>query len=676
MYKNIFIFIAILFILSGCDAVSKNDTVAQREITVKNSIQSVVKRDVNIEVSGQEGDKIYANGTIVKSFDATKAEKIALYLDGEDGLKKIKLELEDKDGIFAKPLTLKIYKDTTPPNLELVGNAKLEMLEGTQFKDSGVVAKDNIDKDLNITKIGSVDSEKAGEYKIVYKAIDDAGNSAEIVRNVVVIKKENYNFAPTYTAPEKKIIYYDNQDVKMNAATLFSDKNKEPLRYEAEGLPAGLTLSNEGIITGKLSANASQKSPYKVTLKATDAGRKSVKGSIEIFVKNTTPVTENESVKVMESKSTVIDVLANDKDFDGDALSIAAISKAPQHGKVSIKGSKVEYTPEGNFTGEDSFSYTVKDADGATAEAAVNVNVQKRKNIPLIYLSQDHWDRDNYSLIEAAKKMHQRELIELRAVDVTGIDVDGKGNDIFRAILGGDVDIPVLINHSFAGRATPTSRRFPNLGSFVNGMVSDSDALDSTDYILSDLENVEKEQKVVYVVGGHLHNFASLLLADANLVNEKVDRVVISSGWQDRHSGKPEMNLSEGTYKKSSTSEATHIVFSKFKGEIVMASDPDADYPVLDTSKMNRSSALWYLIAHGKYNDQQLHVGDMEALLYGAVEDSWYGNHWVDKKRAKCSLTSYGAVKLSSSGVVCSYLDNMNSYYTKAVLEELLYRKD
>lgn len=177
-------------------------------------------------------------------------------------------------------------------------------------------------------------------------------------------------------------------------------------------------------------------------------------------------------------------------------------------------------------------------------------------------------------------------------------------------------------------------------------------------------------------MGGHLHNFASLLLADANLVNEKVDRIVISSGWQERHSGKPEMNLSEGVNKTTSTSEATHIVFSKFKGEIVMASDPDANYPVLDTSKMDRSSALWYLIAHGKYNDQQLHVGDMEALLYGAVEDNWFGNHWVDRKSAKCSLTSYGAVKLSGSGVACSYLDNMNSYYTKAVLEELLYRKD
>ena len=671
MSKLVLILSTILFLLSGCE--ESKDSQKSSEIVVKNRLKESVRESVDLVVRGDEGDKLYANSRLVKSFENPEDANISIPLEGEDGLKIIVLEKEDRDGNIAKPLTLKINKDTTPPELKLLKGNELKIVIGSKFQEPGFEVSDNIDKEVKVTKVSDLNSSKAGSYTIKYRAVDRAGNSITKVRAIIVQEVKDYNFAPTFISKESELKYKDSQEINLDLNKLFSDRNGDTIQFTLKGLPQYLTLSKSGVIKGEFPKDASQKSPYRVEIIATDKGGKSVQKELKFIVENVAPVAKDESIHLYEGKSLDINVLKNDRDADGDRIEIIGFKSLPKHGKAVINESKIEYRVDGNYTGVDSFIYIIKDSDGAIASAKVDLTIKKFKNIPVVYLSQDTWDRDNYSLVAAAKKMHQRELIELRSVDITGKDVDGKVSNVFRAILGNDVDIPVLINHSFYGRVTPTSRRFPALEKYVDEVISDSDAVDSTEYILSDLESIDKEQQVVYVVGGHLHNFASLLLRDEALVNEKVDRIIISSGWEDRIHGKPEMNLSEGVYKETTTSKATKIVFSKFKGEIVMASDPDANYPVLDTSKMDRSSALWYFIAHGKYNDQQLHVGDMEALLYGAVGENWYGHQWVEKRSAKCSVTKYGAVKLSGSGVSCFYLDNMNSYYTKAVLENLLY---
>ncbi len=678
MFKVI-IFFLFLLLLTACqesgaisDALQKS-----REITIKNSIAKAARESVDLIVSGETGEKLYANSKLIKSFEKSEDANISLTLEGEDGLKEILLELEDSSGNSLATQKLRIYKDTTAPKVELLGESRIEIPSGSEFQDPGVKVSDNIDKNITVVTSGDLNSSQVGNYTIEYNATDSAGNSAKEQRVVVVVDAKNFNFAPVVTAKESKESFLDNQEFYFDLNNIFSDKNGDKLQFTIKGLPDFLTLLDDGTISGKLPSSASVKAPYRVEVTATDSGGKSATTTVEFQVKNSAPIAKDDNISFMNrGKAKLLDLLINDSDPDGDAIELVSILSLPKHGKARIVDNKIEYLVDANFTGVDSLRYSIKDSDGATAVATATIRVKEYKDIPLIYLSQDTWDRDNYSLIAAAKKLHQRELIDLRAVDITGKDAGNKVSNVFRAILGSDVDIPVLINHSFYGRLTPTTSRFPELDRFVDTIILDSEALDSTDYILSDLEGIDRDQRVVYVVGGHLHNFASLLLQDADLVNEKVDRIVISTGWEDRISGKPEMNLSEGVYKETSTSKATKIVFSKFKGEIVMASDPDANYPVLDTSKMDRTSALWYFISHGKYNDLQLHIGDFEALLYGAVEDSWYGHHWVDKKEARCSVTNYGAVKLSGSGVRCFYLDNMNSYYTKAVLEELLYRED
>ena len=75
-----------------------------------------------------------------------------------------------------------------------------------------------------------------------------------------------------------------------------------------------------------------------------------------------------------EDAPVVVDVLANDGDPDGDALVVVAVA-APAHGTATTDGATVTYAPAPDFSGTDTFGYTV--SDGA-AEAASTVRVTVR----------------------------------------------------------------------------------------------------------------------------------------------------------------------------------------------------------------------------------------------------------------------------------------------------------
>lgn len=87
------------------------------------------------------------------------------------------------------------------------------------------------------------------------------------------------------------------------------------------------------------------------------------------------PVAQDDSATVLEnSLDNPIDVLANDSDADGDALTITAVS-APANGTAVSAGTSVSYTPAVGYRGEDSFTYTISDGRGGSASATVHVTV-------------------------------------------------------------------------------------------------------------------------------------------------------------------------------------------------------------------------------------------------------------------------------------------------------------
>ncbi|MCH2037399.1 MAG: Ig-like domain-containing protein [Rickettsiales bacterium] len=96
--------------------------------------------------------------------------------------------------------------------------------------------------------------------------------------------------------------------------------------------------------------------------------------TINVTPANDAPVAADDSASTDEDTPVTINVLNNDSDADGDALTIQSVTN-PANGSVSIVNGQIEYTPDANFTGDDSFTYTVSDGNGSSSTATVNVTV-------------------------------------------------------------------------------------------------------------------------------------------------------------------------------------------------------------------------------------------------------------------------------------------------------------
>ena len=70
----------------------------------------------------------------------------------------------------------------------------------------------------------------------------------------------------------------------------------------------------------------------------------------------------------------VLDVLSNDSDKDGDALTITSVTQPTQAGiAISANGKTLTYNPTGVCFVKNTFTYTISDGKGGTATANVTL---------------------------------------------------------------------------------------------------------------------------------------------------------------------------------------------------------------------------------------------------------------------------------------------------------------
>jgi VCBS repeat-containing protein len=94
-----------------------------------------------------------------------------------------------------------------------------------------------------------------------------------------------------------------------------------------------------------------------------------------------------------------IDVLSNDQDADGDSLSVSSVTH-PSHGSTEVVDGKVNYTPNANYNGPDSFSYTISDGNGGTDTADVSVTVKAVNDAPVAKDDTAETDEDTSAIID------------------------------------------------------------------------------------------------------------------------------------------------------------------------------------------------------------------------------------------------------------------------------------
>ncbi|WP_404786142.1 cadherin-like domain-containing protein [Altericista sp. CCNU0014] len=107
--------------------------------------------------------------------------------------------------------------------------------------------------------------------------------------------------------------------------------------------------------------------------------------NLTILSVNDLPTATNDTAQTNQNSNVIINLLANDIDIDGTLVpSTVTLASNPSNGTVTLKPTTgaATYTPTANYTGADSFTYTVKDNENGTSNpATVNLTVNSTVNV-------------------------------------------------------------------------------------------------------------------------------------------------------------------------------------------------------------------------------------------------------------------------------------------------------
>ncbi|MGN7161565.1 cadherin-like domain-containing protein [Sphingomonas sp. SAFR-052] len=154
-----------------------------------------------------------------------------------------------------------------------------------------------------------------------------------------------------------------------------------------------VSLNADGRLTFTPTANFNGSPTFTYTVSDGQGGTATATVTGTVTAVNDAPVATNDSFTTAEDTAVTVTVRANDRDVDGDALTVTQINGtaitttapvAVTGGVVSLNATgDLVFTPTANFNGSPSFTYTVSDGKGGTATATVNGTVTAVNDAPV-----------------------------------------------------------------------------------------------------------------------------------------------------------------------------------------------------------------------------------------------------------------------------------------------------
>lgn len=170
----------------------------------------------------------------------------------------------------------------------------------------------------------------------------------------------------------------EDQPVTIAVLANDSDPNGDSLTVTeaTAGSHGATTVNGDGTVLYEPDADYHGPDAFSYSVEDGRGGADSAQVSVTVTAANDRPDAVDDQATTRRNKPVVIDVLANDSDVDGDALTIVSVSP-PSSGTAKIHhgGSSVQYRPRANFTGTATFTYTVEDGQGGASTATVTVTV-------------------------------------------------------------------------------------------------------------------------------------------------------------------------------------------------------------------------------------------------------------------------------------------------------------
>ncbi|MEE4348913.1 MAG: Ig-like domain-containing protein [Pacificimonas sp.] len=217
-----------------------------------------------------------------------------------------------------------------------------------------------------------------GDDSFTYSLADDNGTLSEGTVSITVIAVNDNPSAADVGAE-------GIEDTVLTARPVLADIDGDPVSIKSVGQLAGGTLS---IIEGGTALRFQPDADFVgttsglFTVSDGAGGQATATATFTLQAVNDAPVAEADNVTTAEDTPLVFDPLANDRDPDGDALTLVSITETALGTLAIVEGGRLSFIPNANAFGATTAIYEVADASGLVASAAIAIEITPVNDAP------------------------------------------------------------------------------------------------------------------------------------------------------------------------------------------------------------------------------------------------------------------------------------------------------
>lgn len=264
--------------------------------------------------------------------------------------------------------TVEVLANDTDPE----GDALIVTAVGTP--DAGGTVSVNADGTISYTPAGDFSGAESFTYTISDGTSED---TATVTVTVAPVEDSDP------VANDDALSTDEDTTLTIDPAQLLANDTGDDLVVTIVGTPAnGNLVSNaDGTYTYTPDENFYGTDTF-TYVAANTATSNTATVTITVDEVNDAPQAADDAASVDEDTPVVIGVLNNDTDPNGDALTITAIG-TPGNGTANLANGTITYIPDANWSGTDTFTYTVTDGT-LTDLATVTVEVASVEDAPVV----------------------------------------------------------------------------------------------------------------------------------------------------------------------------------------------------------------------------------------------------------------------------------------------------
>jgi len=361
----------------------------------------------------------------------------------------------------------------------LAGSADVEG-DALSVASVGAATGGTVSLDAQGRVLFTPDADYAGAAGFDYTVSDGQGgtSTAHVLLDVTAVNDAPRSLADLATFDEDTSFTFQPADLIANDYDVEGDGfNFVPFFTASHGT---VTEGADGSVTFTPDADYFGTAGFSYRVTDSQGASSDIHVALTVAGVNDAPVVAADSFSFNEDTVALFTkaaLFANDFDVDGDTLSIASVQDAVGGTASVTAGGDVRFTPFADFNGPAGFSYTVSDGHGATATAAVALDILAVNDAPRM-------TNVTYAATEEVPlTLDPSQLL----ADAAAYDVDGDGFDFtgITCVTGGTITTEADGTLTFA----PTENFFGQAQ--ISYTTTDSQGAVGTGQIILNVANVQ-----------------------------------------------------------------------------------------------------------------------------------------------------------------------------------------